>query len=229
MNPGQTCVEKLIEERPQLHPGQNTWSVSPAVLRYFADVVKPTDRTAETGAGYTTVALAALAAHHVGITIDAECANLTRAYLGTLGISDKVTLIVEPSEVALPKLAKSEVFDFVFVDGSHAYPLPSLDWHFLDMHLRVGGVFGFDNVEIPAVHAHTDFLRRNGSYRRVHRITHEPINYTVEFYEKLRDEPRVDTWQQFNHRRVTRNNFRDSLKTTVHGWIGREGKPWPWS
>ena len=90
-------------------------------------------------------------------------------------------------------------------------------------------MIGFDNVEIPAVHAHTQFLRRNGSYRQTHRITHEPINYTVEFYQKLRVEPRVDSWQPFNHRRVTRNNFRDSLKTTVHGWLGREGTPWPWS
>jgi len=199
------------------------------VLHYFAEVVKPTDRTAETGSGYTTVALAALAAHHLCFTSDAESAKLTRGYLETLGIAEKVTMIVEPSEVALPKLSKSEVLDFAFVDGCHAYPLPAIDWHFLDLHLRVGGMIGFDNVEIPAVHAHTDFLSLNGSYRRMHRITHEPINYTVEFYVKLRDEPRADTAQAFNHRRVTRNNFRDSVKTTVHGWLGREGKPWPWS
>ena len=51
--------------------------------------------------------------------------ELTRGYLESLGISHKVTLIPEPSEVALPKLSKGEGFDFAFVDGCHAYPIPA--------------------------------------------------------------------------------------------------------
>ena len=75
MNSGRILVERLLEEKPQLHPGGVSWAVSPAVLRYFAEVVKPTDRTAETGAGYTTVALAALGDHHFCVTSDRECAS----------------------------------------------------------------------------------------------------------------------------------------------------------
>ncbi len=228
-NRGRILIEKLLEDKPLLHPGQISWAVSPAVLRYFADLVKPNDRTVETGAGYTTVALAALGAHHVSVTSDSESAELTRAYLDKLGIAHKVTWIIEPSDTALPRLPTTEIYDFAYVDGCHSYPLPAIDWHFLDQHLRVGGLIGFDNVEVPSVHFHTEFLRMNGSYRQINKITHDPSNYTVTFYEKLRDEPRTDIAQRFNHRRVTRNNWRDSLKTTLSGWLVREGKPWPWS
>jgi predicted O-methyltransferase YrrM len=222
-------IAQLIEERPLLHPGQASWAVSDKVLHYFARVVKPTDRTIETGAGYSTIVLASLAAEHVAITNDLESANLTRAYLRRLGLDEKVTMLTEPSEIALPKLPETERFDFAFVDGCHAYPLPAIDWHFLDLHLKVGGLIGFDNAEIPSVHQHVEFLRRNGTYRHTHRIVHPPINYAVEFFEKLRDEQRAGIHQKFNHRRVTRHDFRDSLKTTIQGFTGRKGSPWPWS
>jgi predicted O-methyltransferase YrrM len=222
-----TVLVRLLEERPRLHPGPSSWAVSDKVLRYFSQIIKPTDRTIETGAGYTTVVLASLGAEHVSITSDLESARLTTQYLRRLGISEKVTMILESSEVALPRLPSTDFFDFAFINGCHAYPLPAIDWHFLDLHLRIGGLIGFDNAEIPSVNAHVDFLRINGTYRQTHTITHPPINYTVQFFKKLSDERRTGVEQRYNHRRVTRNGFRDSMKSKLQGLTGRQGTPWP--
>jgi predicted O-methyltransferase YrrM len=248
MNAGFTLVERLMEDKPKLHQlseeeakdigartgvpleaGLVSWAVPRQVLEYFGRVISPKDRTAETGGGYSTVALAALAGHHDCFTKDVRSAELTHAYLTSLGIADKATIIVGGSEVSLGRLSDEQRYDFAFVDGCHAYPLPAIDWHFLDLHLKIGGVMGFDNVEIPAVHTHCEFLRGNGTYREVDRLTFPKGNYTVCFFEKLKDEPRWDLAQRFCRRRVSRNGVRDTAKTIWYGLMGREGNPWPWS
>jgi predicted O-methyltransferase YrrM len=235
-NNGRELVERLLRDQPKLHflsedsarwlrergttldPGPISWAVPPQVLEYFADTVKPEHQTVETGGGHSTVALAALAAHHTCITVDDYSVEATQRYMELIGIPrDKVSFIVESSDTALPKLAAAEQFDFAYVDGAHGYPYPALDWHYLDRHLRVGGIVGFDNVEVPSVHNHCEFLEMNQSYRLAANISGPSLGrYGAYFYTKLADEERSAEAQIYNHRRVP-------------GFFPQDQRYWPWN
>jgi predicted O-methyltransferase YrrM len=248
---GSAIIERLIRDEPKLHyvseelsqqikthtgltfkPGPASWAVPKEVIRYFAKVVKSDHRTLETGGGHSTVALASLAAHHTCITPDVISTDLVKAYLKEVGIpDDRVTYILEPSDTALARFQPQARLDFAFIDGEHAYPVPAIDWHFVDLHLKVGGIVGFDNCEIPAVHEHCVFLEMNKSYALKDQIrdAYQGMNYLVKFYVKKKDEPRWAISQAYNHRRVTRNGLRDTVKTMLHNSLRRKGSPWPWS
>jgi hypothetical protein len=233
---GVALVERLISDAPKLHfisesdanwmteqgltvePGPTSWAVPPQVLRYFAIAVKPQHLTIETGAGYSTVALAVLARHHTCITIDQYSVDATRRYLDDIGVGrDRVTFIVEPSDSALPKLGVDDRFNFAYVDGEHGYPVAALDWHYIDKHLEIGGIVGFDNVEIPSVHNHCEFMEMNGTYRLVENVSDRSLGrYGAYFYEKLIDQGRSDVTQLYNRRRVA-------------GLFPQGGPSWPWT
>jgi len=170
----QEIIERLLNENPPLHflteedanllatygwkqqTGFISWAVAPEVIRYLANIVKSYHMTIETGCGQTTVALAALAKHHICVTCpDPENIQLTKDYMDKIGIPrDRVTFVLESSDAALPKLTPAQMFDVAFIDGCHGYPFPALDWHFIDLHMKIGGVIGFDNTEIRAVQSH---------------------------------------------------------------------------
>jgi predicted O-methyltransferase YrrM len=248
--PAQEIVERLIADEPQLHfasedlarevvqytgldfkAGPTNFAVPPFVIRYLAEIVKDDHLTIETGGGHTTVLLAALSRHHTCVTPDTKSIESIKGYMEKVGIpQDKVSFFPEPSEIALPKIELPEKLDFAYIDGNHAYPIPAIDWHFIDLHMKVGGIIGLDNAEIPAVHEVGVFMEQNKSYRWIKTLAFPPKshhNYCAKFYLKLKDEPqpRSATVQPFNHRRVTRNGFGDSLRTTLR----IKGKPWPWS
>jgi hypothetical protein len=113
---------------------------------------------------------------------------------------DKTTFILEPSDTALPKLSLPEKLDFAFIDGCHGYPFPAMDWHFIDLRLKVGGIVGFDNTEIRCVRDHCAFLEANQAYELVERIDHTSLggDYGANFYVKLKDEGREWVCQAYN-------------------------------
>jgi predicted O-methyltransferase YrrM len=229
-------IERFLRDRPALHmigeaearwltergmptqPGPMSWAVPPQVIRYFAATVKPHQVTLETGAGHSTVALAILSKHHTCITIDEYSVEATRRYLKELGItSDKVTFIVESSDTALPKLSLSEKLDFAYIDGEHGYPFPALDWHYVDRQLKIGGIIGFDNAEIPSVNNHCQFMEENKTYKLVQNISGPELgHYAAYFYAKLVDQTRGAGAQLYNHRRVP-------------GLFPQDKAPWPWA
>lgn len=211
----QGIIERLLRDNPKLHfipedwareaalePGPVNFSVAPEVIRYIASVVKGEYLTLETGAGQTTVALAALAKHHTAIMYpQQESFELVLRYMSEVGIShEKVTFIQESSDTALGRLSFREKIDFAFIDGCHGYPFPAMDWHFVDLILKIGGIIGFDNTELRAVQNHCDFLVTNGSYKLVERVTDTSFgkDYGAAFFVKLKDEQREWTWQRYN-------------------------------
>jgi predicted O-methyltransferase YrrM len=232
----QVCIERLISDSPKLHSinqndaqwltehglptqaGPMNWAVPPQVIRYIAANVTAEHLTIETGAGHSTVAFAALAKHHTCITIDEYCVDATRKYLDELGISrNKVTFIVESSDTALPRLGLTDKLDFAYIDGQHGYPFAALDWHYIDPYMKVGGIVGFDNAEIPAVRNHCEFLELNKTYRLVENISERALGtYCAYFYTKLADQNREAGSQQYNYRRVA-------------GMFPQEPATWPWS
>jgi hypothetical protein len=57
--------------------------------------------------------------------------------------------------------------DFAYIDGCHGYPFPALDWHYVDLLLKIGGTIGMDNAELRPVDDHCRFLVENRTYREV--------------------------------------------------------------
>jgi len=183
--------------------GPISWAVHPDILRLFPGYVGSRSLTLETGSGHTTIALGALSRHHICISPDKAGIQLATRYMDTVGIPrDKVTFIEESSELALPSLSLEGKLDFGYVDGCHGYPFPALDWHFIDLHLKVGGHIAFDNVELPSVRYHCDFLEANRSYSLVKTLVFERWGgYQVKIYRKEKDEMREWIFQAFNEER----------------------------
>ena len=104
-----------------------------------------------------------------------------------------------------------------WLDGEHGYPFAALDWHYIDKHLKVGGVIGFDNTEIPSVHNHCEFLELNKTYALCANISSPALGtYGAYFYEKLAHQGRSAGAQLYNHRRVP-------------GMHPQGSRVWPWS
>jgi hypothetical protein len=83
--------------------------------------------------------------------------------------------------------------------------------------MKIGGIIGFDNIEIPSVNNHCEFLEINQTYRLVENISERSLGrYGAYFYAKLVDQGRSDVTQPYNHRRVT-------------GLFPQDEVRWPWN
>jgi hypothetical protein len=217
-------IERLIRENPKLQfvsedelkladdqskkygfefqVGPVNFAVHPDVLRLFPEYVHSDSRTIETGCGHTTIVLAALGKHHICVSPDRMGRELVEQYMSTVGIAKhKVTFIEGSSDTALSTLFLEEKIDFAYVDGCHGYPFPALDWHHIDKHLRIGGYIGFDDVEIPTVRQHCDFLDANRSYSLVKELISKGSgDHRVKIYRKEKDEPREWVFQAFTEK-----------------------------
>jgi predicted O-methyltransferase YrrM len=162
--------DQLYSDPPQVHTDgtgrvHGDWALTPESLRLIERVTSPGDRTLETGAGISTVLFALLGARHTAITPDdAEVRRLTE-YCSGHGISiDRVRFHVGCSQDVLPALAPGEL-DLVLIDGSHAFPVPFLDWYYCAALLRVGGLMMIDDTQLWTGRVLTDFLTAEAGWR----------------------------------------------------------------
>jgi predicted O-methyltransferase YrrM len=133
-------------------------------------------RTLETGMafGISTVAIASALrdgdARHVAVDPHQRDSwrgigllNVARA-----GLEDRVELIEEPSELALPRLAASGAeLDLVLIDGLHLFDHTLVDFFYADRLLRVGGAVVFHDTWMPAVRQAASFVLANRAYERL--------------------------------------------------------------
>ena len=131
--------------------------------------------TLETGMAYgiSTVAIASALAdggRHVAIDPNQRgdfrgigLLNVQRA-----GLSDRVRLIEERSDAALPALVAEDVsLDLALIDGMHLFDYALVDFFHADRMLRVGGVVVFHDLWMPAVRQAASFVLANRAYERL--------------------------------------------------------------
>jgi predicted O-methyltransferase YrrM len=205
-----------------IQTGEQNLAVAPAILSRIAEFIGPDDITLETGTGYTTVVCAALARHHYCIAPTRHETDKVGEYLRAIGVPpDRVTFFNGPSDRVLPVL-EVEPVDFAYIDGCHGYPFPSLDWHYIDRLLRLGGILGMDNAELRPVRQHCQYLETPGSgYELVARVNeHGAAN----FYRKSETTHREWIHQPWS--RALREPRRHHFKYRLRRYLSEKLRPY---
>lgn len=77
-------------------------------------------------------------------------------------------LIEKPDYVALPELLSSGTsIDVAYVDGWHTFDYVLMDFFYIDKMLRVGGIVGFNDCDMPAINKVLNFVTRHRKYVEV--------------------------------------------------------------
>lgn len=170
-------VEQILADPPVVHPmavgadgpQMGVWSTEPACYRFLAERCPPGTRTLETGSGLSTVLFAALGADHVCCTAGQEEADRVLAHCADRAIdATGLRFEVGSSHRTLPPLEAAGLErDLVLIDGSHAFPLPAVDWFYGAALLRAGGVLVVDDLNLPAVGVLVRFLDQDPRWRRL--------------------------------------------------------------
>jgi predicted O-methyltransferase YrrM len=81
------------------------------------------------------------------------------------GYADMVRFEPTPSAVALPHLIEEGVrIDFAFVDGWHTFDHALVEFFYIDMLLRTGGIVAFDDAGMPSIQKLCRFILTNRAY-----------------------------------------------------------------
>jgi predicted O-methyltransferase YrrM len=76
---------------------------------------------------------------------------------------DFATFLVEPSELALPRLlAEGQRFDFAFIDGMHTFDHCLLDAFYCNRLVRVGGYIALDDIDANPLNKVVRYLSNYG-------------------------------------------------------------------
>jgi hypothetical protein len=131
-------------------------------------------QTVETGMAYGLSTLAIAGAHaergrgaHVAIDPiqSTKWRSMGREHVRRAGLEAVVTVVEEPSDVALPRMvAAGAACDFAFIDGHHVFDFVLVDFFYLDRMLGTGGLLAFHDPWIPGVGRVLDFVRHNREY-----------------------------------------------------------------
>lgn len=163
-NTARDLLATLKIERPDFHGGEanragtRNWSIDPSVLTWMIEHLDPGGRTLETGCGYSTVILGALADSHTTVSLfDDEFVEI-RKWCDAQAVSmNHVNFIAEATQTALPRFVPDRL-DLVLIDGDHAFPAPFLDWYYTADSINKGGFLMVDDTQIPTGKLLTEFL-----------------------------------------------------------------------
>lgn len=131
--------------------------------------------------GYSAIIMALAGANHV-TSVDPHKADtwlgdtfkIMSENLAAFGVSDKVTIVSEYSEVAMPQMIKEgRKFDFIFVDGGCEYPHTFNDTGWAMELLKPGGIMArhdYDYLPYQCVTWALDARFPQGPTRLVHSL-----------------------------------------------------------
>lgn len=149
-----------------------SFAPSSEVLNCIADFVKNDHVTLETGGGRSTCVFATCAKKHICINPDITANELIRDFLREHNVEvGELVFLNETSDSALPRLDDSLKIDVAYIDGNHSFPIPIIDWHYIDLHLNVGAYILIDDVHMRSVGVLIEYLSTENSYEKVSRIS----------------------------------------------------------
>jgi hypothetical protein len=84
------------------------------------------------------------------------------------GFASRHTLLAEYDYVALPRLLEEERrFQFVFIDGYHAFDYAMLDFFYANLLVPANGIVAFHDSGWPSIYRVCEFVERNVGYARI--------------------------------------------------------------
>ena len=170
--PGRGAADEILRANPALHGHQpdgtpNRWGLSPEALHLLESLVRPDMRTAETGAGLSTVLFAMSGTRHTCVCPGADQVEWIRAFCAERSIDlGSVEFVVERSEDALPALDLSGL-ELALIDGNHAFPTAFIDFFYFARVLAGGGLLFVDDVNLWTGRVLRDFLRSEPAWELV--------------------------------------------------------------
>jgi len=147
---------------------RTSYAIEEDVLNYISSIVKPESVTIETGGGYSTIVFASKSRKHICVNPDTTANELVKNWLLSKGFScDNLYFIEESSDRGLANLELADQIDVGLIDGSHSFPFPIIDWHFIDGFLGIGSKLLIDDTQMNSVRIIRDFLLLEKSYKEV--------------------------------------------------------------
>lgn len=179
--------------------GTKSWESAPETLAWIADNVRPGQATVETGSGASTIAFIRAGARHTAISPAPDEHDRIRAFCAAEGLPlTQVRFLPESSDDALPRLvATGERVQVALVDGKHAFPLPAVDYHYLERMLEVGGALILDDAPIRSVKVVHRFLESSAAWR-----PEAVLDDRTVLYRKVEDAPAREDWPEQRMNRI---------------------------
>jgi len=193
-----TAAHALLDNLPKLHfwdgkpqVGGLDRQIASCLMDGFESVANP--RVLETGAGASTLLFLTLGpASLTSIAPDDRLRQRIFEEAAARNIaSAPLRFLVERSEEALPRLAlDGETIDVGFIDGNHGWPAVFVDFCYINMMLRRGGVLFVDDLQLHSV-AQLFLLLRQQEQFEFNRLDGKLAMFT-----KLSDERFLPDWRQ---------------------------------
>jgi hypothetical protein len=115
--------------------------------------------SAETGSGVSTLLLSHLSNDHTAFTIDSDTGSVDNVLRSSLFRAEQVKWVIGPTQLTMPKHEFRQTFQFVLLDGPHAWPFPDLEYYYLYPHIDVRGILVVDDIQIRTIGRMVDFLK----------------------------------------------------------------------
>lgn len=185
-----SLTSELKAGPPALHGAGEFWGLAWQALAWLEEHVEEGMATLETGAGASTIVLAAAGADHEAVTPSADEAARITEECRRRGISTgRVRFRIGSSHEVLPGW-EPRPLDVVLIDGAHGFPYPILDWWHLAPHLRIGGTMLLDDAYMPPVAALVDHLAVDGAWEVL-----GPVSFRTVAVRKLADALPAFDWE----------------------------------
>jgi len=208
--PRYSTIQDIIRENPAVHRDHNgnplTMPISNAVASFIQAHVKAGDHTIETGAGLSTLCFLAQGATHTAIAPDPGLEGRMKEYCQAHGIRhENLTYIAKFSQDAVWGVEGQ--FDCALIDGGHGFPIPFIDFLYLNRRLKKGGFLIIDDLEIWTGEILAKFLSCEPAWKLMVQDGARSI-----MFQKVGDAQATEwTQQEF----VVRNSLHPSYLETV--------------
>jgi predicted O-methyltransferase YrrM len=145
-------VKDLIKEQPRFFKRSSgelvSYKVCNEILYFIEDNVSENTHSLETGAGLSTIAFTLRKAAHTCIAPhEPQFVNIKKFCESHNISTDKVNFILDSSERVLPHMDVADL-DLAFIDGCHGFPIPFIDWYYISLKLKVGGILIIDDIQL---------------------------------------------------------------------------------